>query len=86
MASQAPAKDAPTRSGGLRGFVDTYQQWISLVMRILLAVMWFKYSVGKLGSPDSNAQSVREFGSCRSRWSPRSATRSPTSSWPWACC
>ncbi|GAA2004590.1 DoxX family membrane protein [Catenulispora subtropica] len=61
MASQAPVKDAPTGSGGLRGFVDTHQQWISLVMRVLLAVMWFKYSLGKLGTPESNAQSVRDF-------------------------
>jgi uncharacterized membrane protein YphA (DoxX/SURF4 family) len=60
MASKAPTKDAST-GGGLRGFVDTNQQWISLVMRVLLAVMWFWYSVGKLGSPESNAQSVRDF-------------------------
>ena len=61
MASKAPTKDAPSGSGGLRGFVDTNQQWISLAMRILLAVMWFWYSVGKLGSPESNAASVRAF-------------------------
>ena len=62
MASPAPAKDKDAPApGGLRGFVDTNQQWISLVMRVLLAVMWFKYSVGKLGSPESNAQSVRDF-------------------------
>jgi len=60
MASQAPVKDAPTGSG-LRGFLDTYQQWISLAMRLLLAAMWLKYSVGKLGSPEQNVQSVRNF-------------------------
>lgn len=60
MASKAPAKDLPA-SGGIRGFVDTYQQWISLVVRLLLAVMWLNYSVGKLGSPETNAQSVRAF-------------------------
>ncbi len=60
MASKAPAKDAPT-SGGIRGFVGDNQQWISLVMRVLLAVMWFNYSLGKLTSPETNAQSVRAF-------------------------
>ena len=62
MASKAPAKGKDTpAAGGLRGFVDTNQQWISLVMRLLLAVMWLYYSVGKLGSPETNAQSVRDF-------------------------
>jgi uncharacterized membrane protein YphA (DoxX/SURF4 family) len=60
MASKAPAKDAAT-FGGVRGFVDSNQQWISLGVRLLLAVMWLYYSVGKLGSPESNAQSVRDF-------------------------
>src|SRR3954447_9583830 len=60
MASKAPAEDAPTGSG-LRGFVGANQQWISLAMRVLLAAMWFKYSVGKLGSPEQNVQSVRNF-------------------------
>jgi uncharacterized membrane protein YphA (DoxX/SURF4 family) len=62
MASKAPAKgkDAAT-PGGIRGFVGTNQQWISLVMRLLLAAMWLNYSIGKLGSPESNAQSVRDF-------------------------
>jgi uncharacterized membrane protein YphA (DoxX/SURF4 family) len=60
MASKASATDVPA-SGGIRGFVDTNQQWISLVMRLLLAAMWLNYSVGKLGSPETNAQSVRDF-------------------------
>ena len=62
MASKAPAKGTDAAApGGVRGFVGTNQQWISLVMRLLLAVMWFNYSIGKLGSPESNAQSVRDF-------------------------
>jgi uncharacterized membrane protein YphA (DoxX/SURF4 family) len=60
MASKASARDVAV-SGGVRGFVDSNQQWISLGMRLLLAVMWLNYSVGKLGSPESNAQSVRDF-------------------------
>lgn len=60
MASKAPVKDAAP-AGGVRGFVGAHQQWISLGMRLLLAAMWLKYSLGKLGSPESNAQSVRDF-------------------------
>ncbi|SRR5260221_585077 len=62
MASNARAKnDAPTGSGGLRGFLGSYSQWISLVMRVLLAVMWLWYSLPKLSKPEQNVQSVRNF-------------------------
>jgi uncharacterized membrane protein YphA (DoxX/SURF4 family) len=63
MASNTSAKDdVPSGSGGIRGFVATHSQWISLVMRVLLAVMWFAYSVPKLSEPsDKNVQAVRNF-------------------------
>ncbi len=35
--------------------------WISLVARLLLGAMWLFYSLPKLGSPDANAASVRNF-------------------------
>ena len=50
MASKAAAQDKDAApSGGVRGFVDTNQQWISLAIRLLLAAMWLYYSLGKLG-------------------------------------
>lgn len=35
--------------------------WISLVARLLLGAMWLYYCLPKLGSPDANAASVRNF-------------------------
>jgi uncharacterized membrane protein YphA (DoxX/SURF4 family) len=70
MASQAPVEDAPAGrvrrvlapvGRGVRFLAVDQQQWTSLVMRLLLAAMWLNYSVGKLGSPETNAQSVRDF-------------------------
>ena len=66
MASNASAKDdVPDTPGGLRGIYRlamANSQWISLVMRVLLAGMWFAYSVPKLTEPsDMNVQAVRNF-------------------------
>lgn len=35
--------------------------WISLAARLLLGAMWLYYCLPKLGSPDANAASVRDF-------------------------
>jgi uncharacterized membrane protein YphA (DoxX/SURF4 family) len=62
MASNTSATDsAASGSGGLKGFVAARGEWISLLMRVLLAVMWFVYSLPKLTSPEQNVQSVRNF-------------------------
>jgi uncharacterized membrane protein YphA (DoxX/SURF4 family) len=56
------AKNAPAEQpGGLRGFIAAYGEWISLVARLLLATMWFFYSLPKLSQPAQNVQSVRNF-------------------------
>ena len=62
MASSTRTKDQATPApGGLRGFIATYSQWISLLMRVLLAVMWFFYSLPKLNAAQENVQAVRDF-------------------------
>jgi uncharacterized membrane protein YphA (DoxX/SURF4 family) len=62
MASSARAgDDASATTGGLSGFLSANSQWISLLMRVLLAVMWFWYSLPKLTQPEQNVQAVRNF-------------------------
>lgn len=61
MASKTRANAPVPAAGGVKGFVTTYQKWISLAMRVLLAAMWFNYSLSKIGSPEQNVQSVRDF-------------------------
>ena len=61
MATNARAKAPAEPVGGVKGFLADHGKWISLVMRLLLAAMWINYSIGKLGSPDVNVQSVRDF-------------------------
>jgi uncharacterized membrane protein YphA (DoxX/SURF4 family) len=62
MASNTSTPDsAEGSSGGLKALLGAHSQWISLVMRVLLAVMWFWFSLPKLTSPEENVQSVRNF-------------------------
>lgn len=52
---------AADQPGGPLGFLTTNSQWISLVMRLVLAGMWFMYSLPKLNSAEQNVQAVRNF-------------------------
>jgi uncharacterized membrane protein YphA (DoxX/SURF4 family) len=58
MAVQAQ-RDSP--NPGVRAGLDAAAPWISLAARLFLGGMWLFYSVPKLGSPDANVASVRNF-------------------------
>lgn len=59
-AAPAPAPVAETTAPSGSGLA-AFAPWISLVARLALGAMWLFYSLPKLGSPEVNVASVRNF-------------------------